>query len=465
MNILITFYGDDFTGTTATAEALTETGVPTIVFTEPPSISEITENHPGVKAIGVAGTSRTMSETEIAASLPPVFRSLMEFRAPIFLYKVCSTFDSSARIGNIGKAIELGREIFESEFVPVLPAAPRLGRYTAFGNHFAKAGADLVHRLDRHPSMANHPITPMNESDLRLHLGAQTSLKIGILDVLTMEYEEDYIHALMDQNDDSSAQIMIVDCLYESHMNKICSVFWARASQDKHLFMVGSQEVGFGFGEVWRRKGLIKQEQIPLKEFSSSNHDPLLVVSGSCAELNGEQIRDAIGSGFLGIEFQPVKLLDNETESEEIERVSKVILEALNSGRSVLVHTAMSNNDPRIESMQTRAGELDISKDKANEIIGDALAGIILHAVSQSKVKRMVIAGGDTSGRIQRKLGITALRVIQPIGIAGPLCGVFSDIDCIDGLEIAFKGGQIGSTDYFQKVKSLVIPPNQSIRS
>ena len=165
-NILVAFYGDDFTGTTATAEALTETGVSTVVFTEPPTLSFLTEHFPLVKAVGVAGTARTLTTDQLTGALPPIFEVMKGYQAPVFLYKVCSTFDSSSDIGSIGRAIEIGKQIFASDFIPVLPAAPKLGRFTVFGHHFAALGQEAIYRLDRHPSMAHHPVTPMDESGL-----------------------------------------------------------------------------------------------------------------------------------------------------------------------------------------------------------------------------------------------------------------------------------------------------------
>src|SRR5262249_21218297 len=86
----------------------------------------------------------------------------------------CSTFDSGPEIGSIGRAMEIGQDIFGAPCVPVVVGAPHLGRYVAFSNLFARS-TDGIHRIDRHPTMSRHPITPMNESDLRIHLGRQTS--------------------------------------------------------------------------------------------------------------------------------------------------------------------------------------------------------------------------------------------------------------------------------------------------
>jgi uncharacterized protein YgbK (DUF1537 family) len=105
-------------------------------------------------------------------------------------YKVCSTFDSSPTIGSIGKVIDIASIVFNNKIIPVLGGAPHLGRYCLFGNLFAKMGIGSngqIHRLDRHPSMSKHPVTPMDESDLRLHISKQTSKEIGLIDILQLD--------------------------------------------------------------------------------------------------------------------------------------------------------------------------------------------------------------------------------------------------------------------------------------
>ena len=81
-------------------------------------------------------------------------------------------------VGSLGTVIELAREAYGSQPVPLLFAQPDFGRYTVFGHHFARDG-DRVWRLDRQPTMSRHPVTPMGESDLAVHLGRQTRLPIA----------------------------------------------------------------------------------------------------------------------------------------------------------------------------------------------------------------------------------------------------------------------------------------------
>ena len=184
--LLLSFYGDDFSGSTAVLEVLALAGVRTVLLLRAPG-PDLPARLPGVQALGVAGVSRSLAPAALEAELAPAFAALAALPARLVHYKVCSTFDSSPEVGSIGRAVELGQAAFAPAFVPVLAGAPALGRYCVFGHLFARSGPDgPVHRLDRHPTMSRHPVTPMTESDLALHLARQTSRKIALLDILRL---------------------------------------------------------------------------------------------------------------------------------------------------------------------------------------------------------------------------------------------------------------------------------------
>mgnify|MGYP000989448154 FL=1 len=165
-SLLLAYYGDDFTGSTDVMESLSRAGLKTVLFLRPPTKVQLAR-FPDLRAFGIAGGSRAMSPAQMARELPPAFQALKASGAPIVHYKTCSTFDSSPRVGSIGKAIELGRRVFGPALTPLVVGAPVLGRYVAFGNLYARSGLDsALFRLDRHPTMSRHPVTPMNEASI-----------------------------------------------------------------------------------------------------------------------------------------------------------------------------------------------------------------------------------------------------------------------------------------------------------
>src|SRR5206468_10770428 len=124
-------------GSTAALEELALGGVPAALFLEPPTQEILAVRFPGVRAVGVAGTSRSMTPQEMEESLPPIFTALKKLDVRLCHYNVCSTFDSAPSVGSIGRALDIGWRIFDPAFVPVVVGAPMLKRYVVFGNLFA----------------------------------------------------------------------------------------------------------------------------------------------------------------------------------------------------------------------------------------------------------------------------------------------------------------------------------------
>src|SRR5690606_38741903 len=141
--------------------------------------------HVGIlDAIGIAGTARGMSPQQMQVCLPKIGRFFHSQRVPVLHYKCCSTFDSAVHTGSLGAAVNILGDYVAASFALFVGGQPDIGRYCCFGNLFAVAGSTgQVHRLDRHPTMQCHPVTPMNEADLRLHLQSQ-----AMSDVVNIPY-------------------------------------------------------------------------------------------------------------------------------------------------------------------------------------------------------------------------------------------------------------------------------------
>src|SRR6185437_15294785 len=92
--LLVTYYGDDFTGSTDVMEVLTASGLRTVLFLDAPSPQRL-KAYDGIRAVGVAGRSRSLARGQMDDELRPTFERLKALSAPLIHYKVCSTFDSS----------------------------------------------------------------------------------------------------------------------------------------------------------------------------------------------------------------------------------------------------------------------------------------------------------------------------------------------------------------------------------
>lgn len=451
--LLLVFYGDDFTGSTDAMEILERAGIRTALFIEPPTQEDLAR-FPHIRAFGIAGMTRAMVPAQMEQTLRPAFEMLKNVGARHIHYKVCSTFDSSPTIGSIGKAIDIGIEVFHPRFVSLVVAAPSLGRYCTFGNLFARMGIGSngdIHRLDRHPSMSKHPTTPADESDLRLHLSKQTLKSCGLIDILQIEKPHKEATSLLEASIGKN-DIILFDGLYEHQMSRIGALIDPYGSHESPHFSVGSSGVEMALTGSWNAEG-ITQNRTQWPE--AGNTSPLLVVSGSCSPVTARQIDYALAHGFAEIALDTPSIAaetHDPTFSDEIEGAVRCI----EKGKSVIIHTSKNTQDERFLQSNNILKNKGLSsieiQTRTSSLYGKALGSIAREIIATVPVQRIVIAGGDTSGAVARTLGIKAIEMIAPFSPGAPLCRAFAPDSPADRLEVNFKGGQVGGEAYFEDI-------------
>ena len=236
----LVFYGDDFTGSTDALEVLAFAGLRCALFLEPPG-PQLLERFDHLDAMGVAGDSRAMSPNEMDEHLPSIFKRLVQTEAPIIHYKVCSTFDSAPQIGNIGRVIEIARRQNPQGYVPIIAGTPALGRYCLFGNLFARSGTDgQVYRIDQHPIMSVHPVTPMKDGDLLQHFARQAAVSISRFTYPNLEGDpkgsEEHLRFIAE----SSPDAILFDSANSDHLTEVGRLLEQEAGRSAPVFVVGS---------------------------------------------------------------------------------------------------------------------------------------------------------------------------------------------------------------------------------
>ncbi|MFG1816921.1 four-carbon acid sugar kinase family protein [Kribbella sp. NPDC049174] len=418
------FYGDDFTGSTDALLQFERCGLRSVLLVELPPADELRDLATRYDVIGVAGIARSLAPHEQEAEIRPILIALRDLDPRIVQYKICSTADSSPRLGSIGRALEVGRSVFGPAVVPVLAAQPELGRYTVFSHHFA-AEAGTIHRLDRQPTMANHPATPTTEADLRVHLAAQTALEIGALHLTSYaDLPNHYPHP--------TADAVILDALSETDLHLLGQTLIA-SSNGRPTFAIGS-------GGLSRALALNLAPTPPTPSAATLPSAPLgpatgptqgLVVSGSQSARTRQQIEYAVNAGWLSLELH------------DPTSVRRTAVAALRDGTpGVVVHTGERTTQP----IHNRVNSL-----------GKALAEVTRAVVEEANVRRVLIAGGDTSGHIVRNFGVRTLELVTATNDFGPgtaLCRLTSPHRPINGLEVLLKGGQMGTPDLFETFRT-----------
>lgn len=442
--VLIAYYGDDFTGSSAVMEATAFAGLETVLFLGMPTPERL-KAFAGCRAIGIAGTARARSPRWMDEHLPPVFALLAQTGAPVIHYKVCSTFDSAPEVGSIGRAIELAAQRFGG-WVPMITADPGMGRYQSFGHLFAMAQG-RGYRLDRHPVMARHPVTPMDEADLGRHLARQTTRTIGLVDFVAMKAGAG--DARLAAEIAAGADIVSLDVLDRETLVEAGRLVWEHGARP--LFGVGSQGFEAALAAYWRHAGLLPAAT---PSYRAAPVTRLLCVSGSVSPTTAAQIACARDAGFAAIALDTSCAVDERRWAEEIARATATALAALEAGRDTLVHSAAGPDDPAVAAFKTAVAASGCAIEVANERIGTGLGQILDRVLDKVRLPRVVISGGDTSGRAAGILGIDALTAVAPLAPGSPICRAHCERPDRDGLEIALKGGQVGAADFFVAAKT-----------
>jgi 3-oxoisoapionate kinase len=472
----LAFYGDDFTGSTDALEVLAFSGLRCALFLSVPTPSAM-EALGGFDAIGVAGSSRAMNNAELDAHLPSVFAALAALPTPIVHYKVCSTFDSAPATGSIGHVMELARRAFSQSLVPIVAATPALGRYCLFGHLFARSGTDgQVYRIDRHPIMSVHPVTPMHESDLARHLGQQTTMAIGHLPLTRFDADADADAGAMVVHLTTMAEscdAVVLDGLDAGHLTQAAECLQRMASaQASPLFVVGGSGVEYGLTQSWKQSEAQAANAAASATAADSYSqfdavDQLLVVSGSASRLSATQIKAAVDAGFQEVAVDVLALSSQSEAGVAVQRLVREVLDALSSGASVVMHTARGPEDARIgalvDALQAQGCSADEARHHGGRLVSDRLGEVVDGIVRAHPLRRLVLSGGDTSSRVTQVLAPDALEIRARLAPGAPLCRMLSNAPHLQGLEVALKGGQMGGADYFVKALRGSAQPGQNV--
>ncbi|MFE0758349.1 four-carbon acid sugar kinase family protein [Inquilinus sp. NPDC058860] len=442
---LVSWYGDDFTGAAAVMEVLTFGGVPSVLFLDVPTPQRLAA-FAGYRGIGIAGVARSKDPAWMERHLPPAFAALAGLGAPVAQYKICSTLDSAPDVGSIGKAVELAVPWLGGAWHPFVVAAPAIGRWQCFGNLFA-AFDGAVHRLDRHPTMSRHPVTPMHEADVRRHLARQTDRAIGLVDLTDLRSGGG--EAALRREIEMGAGIVAFDVADEADLAAVGGLIWR--NRGDRLFAIGSQGLEYALLAYWREAGLIEP---PPPVPSAGVVDHVAVVSGSCAPQTAAQIAHALKRGFQPVPVDARHAIDATAWAGEIGRAVEAALAAIGAGHDPLLFTARGPDDPAVAALNDALAASGADPAAVNERIGTGLGTALKQVLGRAGLKRGIIAGGDTSGYGAGVLGIHALTALAPTIPGAALFKAHGDDPALAGLEIALKGGQMGAPDHFLRIKA-----------
>jgi uncharacterized protein YgbK (DUF1537 family) len=419
---------DDYTGASDLANTLTRCGLRTVQTIGVPAGDLAL---PEVDAVVVSLKSRSI-EAGLAVTRSRAAENWMRSRgASHVLFKICSTFDSTDA-GNIGPVMDALRADSADAIVLVTPAFPETGRTVYQGNLFVGSVP-----LNESP-LKDHPLNPMHDSNLVRVLARQSKAKIGLVDLADITRGPDAVRARLADLSTKGFGAAIADAVFARDLETIGAVALG------HRLSVGASGIGLGLARALVASGRVKPIE-PSAIADAPVGGPAACLAGSCSQATLQQIASAERK-------MPVLHLDSEkvvTGKTEAQRALAWANEHLGKGPILIASSATPDQVAALQALHGR----DAAGHAIEQAMADIAQGLVL-----SGVRRLVVAGGETSGAVVDRLGIPGFLVGAEIAAGVP---VLRAVGAKEGAKqgatlLALKSGNFGGPEFFSDALELM---------
>ena len=423
MTLALGCIADDYTGASDLANTLTRCGLRTVQTIGVPSDDL---KLPEIDAVVVSLKSRSIAAAEAVAKSRAAEKWMRGRGAQHVLFKICSTFDSTDA-GNIGPVMDALRAESGDAIVLVTPAFPATARTVYQGNLFVGAVP-----LNESP-LKDHPLNPMHDSNLVRVLARQSRTKIGLVDLASVARGADAVRDRLAELVKQGIGAAIIDAVFDRDLETIGSVAIG------HKLSVGASGIGLGLARALVASGRVT---------ASSGADTGKAVGGPAACLAGSCSQATLGQIAKAEQVMPVLHLDPDkviAGPDETRRALAWAKERIGKG-PVLIASSSSPN--QVAALQARHG-----RDAAGHAIEQAMADLA-EGLVQAGVRRLVVAGGETSGAAVDRLGIPGFLLGAEIAAGVP---VLRAVGAREGdMLLALKSGNFGGPDFFSDALRLM---------
>ena len=418
---MTTFLGciaDDFTGATDLASMLARSGVNVSLRIGVPLSTP--ENTAEIEVIALK--TRSISASKAIEESLSALKWLKEAGAKKYFFKYCSTFDSTSE-GNIGPVSEALMNELKVDQTIYCPAFPENGRSIYMGNLF------VGQKLLSESSMKDHPLTPMNDSNLMRLLSAQVSRRVGLADRIVVNSGVNSLKEKLISLKENDVPHVIVDAVADTDLDTIAS-----ACQDMD-FITGGSALAMPLAEFYKASGKISANDNSFmnKKLNTGS----IILSGSCSEMTIIQVKNFIQRGAAAFQLDPIDLAENGV---------KKVLDWLSSQDFTKNTIIYATSDP--DTVKKVQAELGV--DMAGKIVEQGLSECAI-AARELGIKNFIIAGGETSGAITKALNIRQLDI--GIEIAPGVPWTFSG-KRNNQIALSLKSGNFGSEEFFTEALS-----------
>ena len=415
--MLLGCIADDLTGATDLALMLMRGGMRTVQVVGVPSTAA---QLPEADAIVVALKSRTNPPEEAVAESLASAEVLLQAGARQLFFKYCSTFDSTDA-GNIGPVTDALMKRLDCSFTIACPAFPGNQR-TVFQGHLF-----VGDKLLSDSPLKDHPLTPMHDANLVSVLSRQTRRRVGLVPFETVAVGAGAIAQAFVAAGGAGMEVAIVDAVSDEQLFAI-----GEAASALPL-ITGGSGVAIGLPANFRREGLLGEGD-PLAGFAAPG-GRAAILAGSCSAATRGQVAAAQAAGIPALQIDPLALASGQVSPAAIlDWASRQ-----NGSGPIMVY---STSTPE----SVRGAQDSLGRDKAGVLVEDTLAAVARGLVEQG-VRRLIVAGGETSGAVVQGLGVQALQIGPEIDPGVPWTRSGGETP----LALALKSGNFGTPDFFVK--------------
>ncbi|MFK7876131.1 MAG: 3-oxo-tetronate kinase [Paracoccaceae bacterium] len=413
MSIRIGAVADDFTGATDLANTFMSEGLSCVqVIGQPAEDIDLGD----ADAVVVALKSRTAPVgTAVAESLGAV-DWLKARGARQIISKYCSTFDST-KDGNIGPIADAMMARLDTDFALVCPAFPGAGRTIYKGQLFV--GDQLL----ADSPMKDHPLTPMRDSDLMRLMGQQSKHDVGLIDLATVRAGAGAITARINALKQQGFKYGVIDVVDDSDLDVIGQVAYY------HALVTGGSGIAKGLPAAWRAAGHVSTAKIPSPPMAQGR---TVILAGSCSQATRAQIAN------IPADWGTYQVAASDVAGDP--KLADEISAWIDARKDTAPCVIYSSADPsEVAKVQQSLGAA-----QAGHMIETLMGQVAQHARNNG-IKRLIVAGGETSGAVVSALGISALRIGPQIASGVPWCETLD----ADRVAVALKSGNFGGADFF----------------
>ena len=413
--LLLGCIADDFTGGTDLASTLVRGGMRTLQVIGVPE-GPLPDD---IDAVVIALKSRTISAEEAVTQSLEALEWLRAAGCQQFFFKYCSTFDSTSR-GNIGPVADALADALGVSFAVACPAFPENKR-TIFNGHLF-VGDQLLSES----GMRNHPLTPMTDSNLVRVLQQQTLKPVGLVAHSVVSKGAQAISTAFSNLEAQGQGYAIVDAIDDEDLYAIGGAIAG------HKLVTGGSGVALGLPENFRRAGLLGKSEtasvLPAIEGLGA------VVSGSCSVATNSQVEHWKKSR-PSFSLDPLLLANGHDQVAQALAWAKDLIQ---QGPILIYGSAQPET--------VKLAQQKLGVEAAGQIVEDALSAVAV-GLYEMGVRKLVVAGGETSGAVVKALKIKALRIGATIDPGVPWTLGLRD----DPVALALKSGNFGTVDFFEK--------------